>query len=149
MKFAINRRKQDSTWETLVASSRNFFISSSENTTFMADPLGKGGKAKQNKHTVSFTTLEVWHIRLDCFSEQFQATYGSSLSWERRCFFSQLRLYPIESPGQSSKLRSHQSWEWNLWCCPRRTTVAPENELHPGWSFLISCFNSLLIPGNS
>lgn len=94
MKFAINRRKQDSTWETLVASSRNFFISSSENTTFMADPLGKGGKAKQNKHTVSFTTLEVWHIRLDCFSEQFQATYGSSLSWERRCFFSQLRLYP-------------------------------------------------------
>lgn len=32
---------QRGTWETLVASAKNFFISSSVNTTFIADPLGE------------------------------------------------------------------------------------------------------------
>lgn len=56
------RAKAD-TWETLVASAKNFFISSSVNTTFIADPLRERRSNKTEQ--VSFLCVSKQPSKLD------------------------------------------------------------------------------------
>lgn len=99
-------------------------------------PAGKRGGGKQVSF---FTTLEVQHPRLDCFSERVQETRVS-----KKIPFSKLRLDSNLINRISDQSKSHWSvtrGELDLWYCPKKTMAALGMAHLQGLSFLIYLFS--------